>query len=344
MKLHRLLGTIFLSSFGIIYLAGCDGKQITLKPSEEGGSVMEVSGEEISFASIKPLFNNYCVECHKANGMPDISDYEKAKSNASTIRSYVSSGFMPQQGSEEAQAITDEERAKIIRWVNAGAPLDPIVSDEKDSSMNMAELQPQLPHTLETINQCMNCHGNNGISSSPSNPNLAGQNKMYLKNQLKYFRSGQRVNKTMNGIAKDLSDAEIEILASFFASLQPTEKNQQEILAETYIQIYEAKNKPAGIMTCVGCHANPTYGGLPLKAKDNPEGLPYPVPSISGQKPEYIVTQFKKYYSDERKNPIMNQIAKQDIFIDQKTGELNIKLINDIAEYFNKIPAQNVNK
>lgn len=68
---------------------------------------------------------------------------------------------------------------------------------------------------------CMGCHGPNGISSNPEWPNLAGQKDKYLKNQLKAFRDGTRQNVLMAPMAKPLSDADIENIAAYFASLKP---------------------------------------------------------------------------------------------------------------------------
>ena len=211
MKLNRLMSIIFLSLFGIIYFTACSGKKVNLQPTTEAPSA-QTSGGEISFAAVKPLFNQYCVQCHVSSGMPNLAEYEKAQSVATKIKNFVSSGYMPQQGSEEAQAITDEERNKIISWVNAGAPLEATQAAPESATGMSASMD--LPPLLQTINQCMNCHGSNGISTSNVNPNLAGQDEMYLKQQLLYFKDGSRKNNTMNGIAKDLSVAEIEMLAA----------------------------------------------------------------------------------------------------------------------------------
>lgn len=66
---------------------------------------------------------------------------------------------------------------------------------------------------------CSACHGENGISSSGTIPNLAAQKSDYLVNQLNAFRDGSRKNPLMNALAVQLSDADIEKAASFFSSL-----------------------------------------------------------------------------------------------------------------------------
>lgn len=67
---------------------------------------------------------------------------------------------------------------------------------------------------------CAGCHGAAGISNNPAWPNLAGQKEQYLQIQLRAFRAGSRRNPMMNGMAKTLTDADIENLAAHFASLK----------------------------------------------------------------------------------------------------------------------------
>ena len=68
---------------------------------------------------------------------------------------------------------------------------------------------------------CAGCHGQNGISSNPLWPNLAGQPAAYLAKTMRDYRSGQRDDPMMSSIAERLTDAEIEDLAAYYASLPP---------------------------------------------------------------------------------------------------------------------------
>ena len=67
---------------------------------------------------------------------------------------------------------------------------------------------------------CIPGHGALGVSTAPDAPNLAGQPATYTETQLKAFRSGARKHEVMNVVAKPLSDADIEALAGWFASLK----------------------------------------------------------------------------------------------------------------------------
>lgn len=49
---------------------------------------------------------------------------------------------------------------------------------------------------------------------------LTGQPKIYLVEQLRNYRSGKRQHEVMSVIAKPLTDAEIDNVAEWYASLQ----------------------------------------------------------------------------------------------------------------------------
>jgi cytochrome c553 len=67
---------------------------------------------------------------------------------------------------------------------------------------------------------CALCHGANGIASMPSAPNLAGQQAIYLSEQLKNYRSGKRHHEVMTYIAKPLTDAEIANLSAWYSAIK----------------------------------------------------------------------------------------------------------------------------
>jgi nitrite reductase (NO-forming)/hydroxylamine reductase len=66
---------------------------------------------------------------------------------------------------------------------------------------------------------CFGCHGVEGISLNPKYPSLAGQSAEYLVKQLTAFRNGDRKDAIMSPMAGSMSDADVENVAGFFASL-----------------------------------------------------------------------------------------------------------------------------
>lgn len=66
---------------------------------------------------------------------------------------------------------------------------------------------------------CEACHGPDGNGIAPNYPALAGQYQDYLAQVLHEYKSGQRTNAIMNGMAAPLSDQDIQDLAAYFSSL-----------------------------------------------------------------------------------------------------------------------------
>ena len=64
---------------------------------------------------------------------------------------------------------------------------------------------------------CAACHGAEGISTVSSFPKLAGQNRDYLYQVLKDYKSGKRKNPIMAGQVQALSDADMLDLAMYFS-------------------------------------------------------------------------------------------------------------------------------
>ena len=73
---------------------------------------------------------------------------------------------------------------------------------------------------------CLACHGQNGISLSPSWPTLAGQHEDYLVHALNQYRDGSRADVVMSPLADTLSDAAVLQLAKYFAGLEGLETTE----------------------------------------------------------------------------------------------------------------------
>lgn len=76
---------------------------------------------------------------------------------------------------------------------------------------------------LDAAAACVACHGQNGISVSPSWPTLAGQHQDYLEHALNQYRNGTRRNLVMAPIVASLSDDDVELLARYYSRLDGLE-------------------------------------------------------------------------------------------------------------------------
>lgn len=71
----------------------------------------------------------------------------------------------------------------------------------------------------DVIVQCAACHGADGIAKSADVPHLAGQQELYLLNQIKAFRSGKRPHREMRYMSRQLTLAEMAEIARHYARM-----------------------------------------------------------------------------------------------------------------------------
>lgn len=65
---------------------------------------------------------------------------------------------------------------------------------------------------------CAACHGEAGISSAPTWPNLAGQHRDYLEHSINAYRDKTRQDPVMQGQVGALTDQDVRELAAYFAA------------------------------------------------------------------------------------------------------------------------------
>lgn len=74
-------------------------------------------------------------------------------------------------------------------------------------------------HNRATAAMCANCHGTDGRTTEGSAiPSLVGMPKEYQILQMQAFKSGSRPATVMHQITKGLTDAQIETIASYYAT------------------------------------------------------------------------------------------------------------------------------
>ena len=150
---------------------------------------------------------------------------------------------------------------------------------------------------------CVACHGRNGKRAIQDYPNVAGQEKSYLANQIMDIVNGKRTG-GLNAQGKPRAEAmrgalvtpegqpritkeEAVQIADWLASLEPAKPNPPKDLKPEDIAAGEKLYKKKRCFTCHG-----KKGDKPLK------GYPY----IAGQKYEYIIHQMQDIRDKKRTN------------------------------------------
>jgi cytochrome c553 len=143
--------------------------------------------------------------------------------------------------------------------------------------------------TVNTV--CAACHNADGNSIITTNPRLAGQHPEYITKQLTQFKSGERKNPVMSGMAATLSADDMVKLGQYFGGQKPKGGNAKEngpgSLGE---KIYKGGIAARGVAACAACHG-PTGSGIPVQ-----------FPRIGGQHADYVMAQLKAFRSGERAN------------------------------------------
>ncbi len=150
---------------------------------------------------------------------------------------------------------------------------------------------------------CGACHGLHGNSLIPIYPKLAAQIPQYLKKQLHDFASGVRTSPVMFGIAKALSDTQIQELVQYFS--QQTNKSTAQPDTQLALQgkkIYHGGVIAAHVPACAACHGLAAIGLPPL------------YPRLAGQNSPYIESQLLAFRGKKRDNDaraVMRDIASK---------------------------------
>jgi cytochrome c553 len=138
---------------------------------------------------------------------------------------------------------------------------------------------------------CAACHGTDGNSPLPANPNLAGQHARYLYKQLADYKAGRRKNPIMGAIVANLSEGEMHDLAAYFSAQKPKPGGGKDgVLAATGQKLYRGGDRDTGVPACSACHS-PDGAGIPAQ-----------FPRVAGQHNEYTTTQLQSFRTGERSN------------------------------------------
>ncbi|HUQ77102.1 MAG TPA: c-type cytochrome [Burkholderiales bacterium] len=138
---------------------------------------------------------------------------------------------------------------------------------------------------------CAACHGNDGNSTDPAVPSIAGQPAQAIAMQLYQFREGNRKDPQMSPMAKNLSNADMNNLADYFASLKAAPPKHQ-----TAADSKTAGPELAKKFNCSQCH------GPALLGQQH-------IPRLAGQQAQYLRVQLKGFKAGTRADMDGNMTA-----------------------------------
>ena len=163
----------------------------------------------------------------------------------------------------------------------------------------------------ETV--CAACHGVDGVSPVPAQPNLGGQNVKYLYKQLVDYKSGYRKNGIMQSQVANLSQQDLANVAGYYASQKPWGVAfGNPATTQEATKLFLGGDKSRGVIGCAGCHGPDAAGNVWAA-----------FPRLGGQHAEYIATQLKLFRAAGRVDDIDSDEQKR-VNDAEKEGEMGM--------------------
>jgi cytochrome c553 len=136
---------------------------------------------------------------------------------------------------------------------------------------------------------CSACHGPNGNSTNVLWPKIAGQNAVYIAEQLQLFKAGVRVNPDMLKIVNSLSDKDLDSVAVFFQAQTPVGGEAEASVWQAGENLYRFGDPSREIPACTACHGPVGRGNT---VSD--------YPALRAQFAEYVAKQLTNFASGAR--------------------------------------------
>ena len=136
---------------------------------------------------------------------------------------------------------------------------------------------------------CVACHGPNGNSTNPLWPRLAGQNAVYLDEQLQLFKDGVRNNPIMMPMASMLSDQDMDNIAVYFEAQTPIGGEADPSYWKAGHDLYTDGDPSKSIPACRACHGPVGMGNLASG-----------YPALRAQHAQYVIKELQDYASGAR--------------------------------------------
>jgi len=136
---------------------------------------------------------------------------------------------------------------------------------------------------------CSACHGPNGNSTTAQWPKIAGQNAVYVAEQLQLFKAGVRINPDMLKITSLLSDKDIDSVAVYYQAQTPVGAEADPKTEGAGEKLYRYGDAARAIPACTACHG-PVGRGNSLAD----------YPALRAQFADYVAKQLGDFASGAR--------------------------------------------
>ena len=171
------------------------------------------------------------------------------------------------------------------------------------------------------VNACISCHGLDGGGNGAGAPRIAGTDPGYLSRQLDDYATGRRRNTQMEYIARQLSPADRQAVAFYYAALPlavadaGADAKGAAVASSGQTLTAAAAGAPLA-PPALWVHGDPERGLQPCAAchGQGAEGRGTGVPMLAGQPAQYVAYQLQAWKEGHRRNDpgnLMQRIARR---------------------------------
>lgn len=154
-----------------------------------------------------------CLGCHgiegSRNGYPSFHVPRLAGQKSEYLKTALTAyrnGERPHPTMQaQAGSLTELDIDDLVAWIATFGEAQDTATAEQVAGVQAAQI-------------CVTCHGIQGEDVQPAPPTLAGQHEDYLVHALRQYRNGVRGANVMTAFATTLTDADMQMLAEFYAA------------------------------------------------------------------------------------------------------------------------------
>ena len=268
----------FLNKQALLDVSAYYANQPPAQP-QQASTESSTAGSGDPFAGIRDDMKK-CVKCHgedgnaSASGMPNLSaqhpDYF-----VESMKAYVEGSRNHGLMKKLAANLDDTTLTSMGVYYAVQVPARTDTTGDGDTDLGKILSEP-----------CAACHGADGNADGANMPTLAGQDARYFVKAMQAYKDGKRKHEQMFDAVDELSDADIDNLAAFYAGQEPVRRNVRTPLTTA-----------EWVDRCERCH------GIDGNSTD-PR-----FPMLAGQERTYLANAFQAYISNTRGNSIMHAMS-----------------------------------
>jgi cytochrome c553 len=283
-------------------------------PAADDEDLRAVYATAVEVSEGKRIAEGTCARCHGANGVsptkgiPHLAG-QRAAYLHQQLRAYRHSARVQGAMTGIVRYLSDDALVKVAAYY---ASLEPPRA-APPAAKGTAAKPDAVQAGKAAAGACGGCHGESGVSQMPGMPSLVALDPKYFIAAMQAYKSGERANDMMKGVAAGASDSDVGNVALFYALQKPAR-------AKSPAQGNVAAGKKAAA-SCGACHGDTGVSGNPA------------TPSLAGQDAQYLVAAIQAYKSGARKDESMKGPAT----------ELDERAMKDIAAFYASQQPQQLN-